>query len=73
MYVLNDFYGRLPIERPLFWGKLIAWLIPLLMITGFTLFQLWISQQSASWFYYLGMILSLFLEVIAIAAWEGVF
>lgn len=73
VYVLNDFYGRLPIERPLFWGKLISWLIPLLMITGFTLFQLWISQQSASWFYYPGMILSLFLEVIAIAAWEGVF
>ncbi len=73
IYVLNDFYARLPIERPLFWGRLVSWLVPLLMITGFTLFQLWLSQQTVSWFYFLGMGLSLFLEVIAIAAWEGVF
>lgn len=73
VYVLSDFYARLPIERPLFWGRLISWLIPLLIISGFTLLQLWVSQQSDSWFYYPAMILSIFLEVMAIGAWEGVF
>ena len=73
VYVLNDFYAGLPIERPLFWGKLISWLIPLLIIAGFTLLQISLSQWPESGFYYPGMILSIFLEAIAIAAWEGVF
>lgn len=73
VYLLNKFYDRLPIERPLFWGRLVSWLIPLLVITGFTLLQLWISQWPDSGLYYPMMLLSIFLEVITIGAWEGVF
>ncbi len=72
--VLNDFYAGLPIERPLFWGKLVSWLIPLLIIAGFTLLQLWRKvRQSTSGFYYPGMMFSVLLETLLIAAWEGVF
>ena len=73
VYALNDFYTRLPIERPQVWGQLISWFVPLLILSGFTLLQLWLSQQTGSWFYYPAMILSILLEVIAIGAWEGVF
>jgi hypothetical protein len=71
VYVLAGFYAGLPLERPKWLMRLLAWLPPLAVLAIFFILQVSITQGTTGWLQTGLLSFSVILEFGLLGAWES--